>query len=348
MTTLSSSISRVLKLGLAVGACAGVGGCVIETYSDPIVVPRPATMPTVAYVPTFPEIGSSATQGARPATSSTTTLAPGTHAVTTTQPAGPVAIDARTRDQIGQLARDAILRRYPAARDAKLNDYLVLVGSLVGIASSNPNADFDFVLLDTDQPVAGATWPKTLFVSRGLLAKMEDESELAGVLAREITNLESGRALKAIGYLADAPPAASKPTSQPQTRPTTGAGAAKSDGATPASAVLKPTEIVTLTDAGLRQAGQKLADVILKGSMGAEAEQAADLEGARLAAAARYAPDGYLRVLTRIKSGAPNSPEWARIKALDENLPIIAKSHPKSDVTLPHRFQEYVKAARND
>jgi len=339
VTTLSSSISRVVKLGMAAGACALIGGCVIETYSDPIVVPRPATVPATTYAQGAASTTWPATNpGGLPTTRPTTTLAPGTHAVTTTQPAGPVAIDARTRDQIGQSAREAILRRYPAARDAKLNDYLVLVGSLVGIASSNPNADFDFVLLDTDQPVAGATWPKTVVVSRGLLTRMEDESELAGVLAREITNLESGRALKAIGYLAETPAATGKPTSQPQTRPTTGA-----DSATRASAVLKPAETVALTDSSLRQAGQKLADVILRGSMGAEAEQAADLEGARLAAAARYAPDGYLRVLTRIKSGAPNSPEWARIKALDENLPIIAKSHPKADVTLPLRFQEYVK-----
>jgi hypothetical protein len=99
--------------------------------------------------------------------------------------------------------------------------------------------------------------------------------------------------------------------------------------------------------------GAKLTDVLLKDGLGSEQEQAADVEGAKFAAAARYAPDGFLRLLTRQKSTAANGGAgtsaatqaiaWERIKALDANVQIVARAYPLADVRLPVRFDEYVR-----
>jgi len=304
-----SPVGFTLRFSLA---CAPLlmAGCVIEPFADPIPVPRPGPVPAAyshnsggtATVPTT-GITQAVGVGTTRSVASTTTTSP---VATATRPAGPTVIDEKARDQIGQAARDLILKRYPAAKDAKLDDYLVLVGSLVTLGTNTPNAEYQYVLVETDQAFSGAIGPKTIFVSRGLLNRMDDEAELAGVLAREISNLAANRGLKAAGYVVG-----------------------ESAGPAPAA------EVAT--------AAGKLAEVVLKDSLGAELDQAADLEGARLAAKAKYAPDGYLRLLTRMKPGAEKSAEWARVKALDANVGLITKAHPAADVRLPVRFEGYVR-----
>jgi len=310
-----SPVGFTLRFSLA---CAPLlmAGCVIEPFADPIPVPRPGPVPASyshqaggATVPTTGAtqaigVGATTTRATTAGTMNTGTTIP--PVATATRPAGPVVIDEKTRDQIGQAARDLILKRYPAAKDAKVDEYLVLVGSLVTVATNTPNADYLYVLVETDQAFSGAIGPKTILISRGLLNRMDDEAELAGVLAREISNLGANRGLKAVGYVVG-----------------------ESAGPAPAA------EVAT--------AAGKLAEVVLKDSLGAELDQAADLEGARLAAKAKYAPDGYLRLLTRMKPGAEKSAEWARVKALDANVGLITKAHPAADVRLPVRFEGYVR-----
>jgi hypothetical protein len=88
-----------------------------------------------------------------------------------------------------------------------------------------------------------------------------------------------------------------------------------------------------------------LLDLLVKDDLGAEAAQAADVEGAKFAAAARYAPDGYLRLLTRVKPLSTSNDDasaWDRIKALDAGLQIIIRAYPNADARLPARFESYV------
>ena len=145
---------------------------------------------------------------------------------------------------------------------------------------------------------------------------MQDESELAGVLAREISNLISARTLKA----------AHLPI--------------------PASAATQPAP----PSAAASRIASRLTDMLAKDDLPADLEQAADLEGAQFAAAAKYAPDGFLRLLTRrqpARSASTTQPGalWERIKTLDANVKIIAKAYPASDARLPARFETYLKAA---
>jgi hypothetical protein len=143
------------------------------------------------------------------------------------------------------------------------------------------------------------------------------------VIAREMSNLITGRPLAAAGLQ---PPAGA--SSQPTSRSSTSAAP-------------------MLSVANLDRYAARLTDVLLKDGTGREAEMASDVDGARFAAEARYAPDGYLRLLTRQKPAAgataTSGGAWERIKALDENVRIIARAYPAADVRLPARFESYVR-----
>jgi predicted Zn-dependent protease len=291
-------------LSLALLLFAGAG-CTIEPFSSPVPVPA-------SYAP----------DGYKPYSTTATTLA-----VAATQPATAPAvtqaqpqIDDRTVEQALAATRAHVLNRFGVDNDPQLNEYLLLVGSLVTINTPRPDVEYAYVLLNTDQPVSCAVWPKTVCVSRGLLKEMQDESELAGVIAREISNLISARALKAANL-----PIPSSATTRPATQ------------------MSAPSPVAS-------RIASRLTDLLVKDGLPPDLEQAADLEGAQFAAAAKYAPDGFLRLLTRrqpARSASSTQPGalWERIKTLDANVKIIAKAYPASDARLPARFETYLKAA---
>ena len=64
----------------------------------------------------------------------------------------PVVLDARARDQITRAALANITARFGVDREPRLNEYLVLVGSLVSMNAAGAEADYTYVLLDTDEP----------------------------------------------------------------------------------------------------------------------------------------------------------------------------------------------------
>jgi predicted Zn-dependent protease len=307
-------------------------GCYIEPYSEPITIPagyvpprynpgattRPMVTtvpPSTATVPSYTSTGNGTTAPAHPAT---------------TTPAVEVVIDDKLRGRIAQAAENLVTRRYPVDADPQLNEYLILVGSLLTINTPQPDVEYRYLLLKTDEPVSFAIWPRTIAVSRGLLGQMDDESELAGVLAREMSNLIAGRPLQAAGISLPAQPStrpATQATTQPTTRPATSA-----------------------ETAAVTRHAAKLADAVLKDDMDAAGRQAADLEGAKFAAAAKYSPDGSLRLMTRMKpmsttaaTTASTAAAWERVKMLDANVQTIAKANPQATVQLPVRFEEYVK-----
>src|SRR5688572_23052571 len=217
-----------------------------------------------------------------------------------------VEIDRAARDAISAAAVKHILARHPPANDPKLHEYLVLVGSLLTLDTPRDQAEYDYLLLESDRPFSFAAAPRTLAVSRGLISRMEDEAELAGVLAREMANLRADRTLPSLG--------------------------------------LKLTDATPTSDVPVETYATRLAESLLSQDLPPDLIELADLEGARIAAAARYAPDGFLRVLARLHSDArPGTPQWQRLRTLDANVSIVAKANPAADVRLPVRFDSYLK-----
>jgi predicted Zn-dependent protease len=305
-----------LSLLLCTLLAIAVGGCTIEPFADPIPVPAGYVPPGYQpYVYTAPAATRPVEATAHAPTTSAAIVAP------------PIAAnDPVVRDQVLANTRAAVARRFGVDKNPQLNEYLILVGSLLTINTLNSDAEYTYVLLNSDEPLAFALPPKTIYISKGLLHQMEDESELAGALAREISNLVSMRALQAAAL-----PTTPEPTTRPTTQPAL-------------NGVERP--LSPAQTAAVNRLTTRLTDILTKDGFSPEQESAADVEGARLAAAAKYAPDGYLRFLTRLKKAttpAANWSTWERIKSLDHNVQIIAKAFPHADVRLPVRFETYVK-----
>jgi beta-barrel assembly-enhancing protease len=98
----------------------------------------------------------------------------------------------------GRLAVEVFNRYGGAYDDAGLLRYVNLVGQAVADVSSRSDIDYHFSILNTEFPNAFATPGGYVFVSIGLLRILENESELAGVLAHEVAHIARKHALQTI------------------------------------------------------------------------------------------------------------------------------------------------------
>lgn len=83
----------------------------------------------------------------------------------------------------GHLAKIA---KTPVYNDAELAAYIEEVGQKVAAVSHEPDAGYQFFILDTDNTNAEATDEGLVYIDRGLLTMLTSEGQLAGVLAHEV------------------------------------------------------------------------------------------------------------------------------------------------------------------
>jgi predicted Zn-dependent protease len=100
--------------------------------------------------------------------------------------------------EIGQLVSDRIRQRYGVVQDKAVHRYVSLVGAAVASSTPRPLSYWRFVVLDTDGVNAFAAPGGYVHVTRGALALIRDEAELAGVLAHEIVHVTEQHTMKAI------------------------------------------------------------------------------------------------------------------------------------------------------
>ncbi len=99
----------------------------------------------------------------------------------------------------GRLAVEVFNRYGDAYDDPELLRYINLVGQSVADVSSRSDIDYHFAILNTEFPNAFATPGGYVFVSIGLLRMIENEAELAGVLAHEVAHIARKHALQTLG-----------------------------------------------------------------------------------------------------------------------------------------------------
>lgn len=182
----------------------------------------------------------------------------------------------------------------PLHGDAALQRYVNRVGRWVASQSSRPDLKWSFAVLDTPTINAFAVPGGTIFVSIGLVKRLTNESELAGVIGHEIAHVMQRHHVKAIQALA------------------------KQD-------LLK----MGLTEAadrsgksGLAKEGIKVAvssgmDIMAKG-LDKSDEFEADRIGAVLSARAGYDPYGLVAVLQML----------AALKAEESGISLLMSTHP--------------------
>ncbi|HXW06103.1 MAG TPA: M48 family metalloprotease [Vicinamibacterales bacterium] len=110
--------------------------------------------------------------------------------------------DVRITDQeeraIGEEVSARIVDEFGVFQDAAVARYVSLVGGVLAQVSARPGLAWEFIVLDTDGVNAFAAPGGLVHVTRGLLGLMENEAELAGVLAHEIVHVTEKHTVNSI------------------------------------------------------------------------------------------------------------------------------------------------------
>ena len=106
-------------------------------------------------------------------------------------------IDYPTERTIGEsLALEGLQRFGNPVNNEVLQRYVNLVGNAVAVNSKRATIPYQFAVLDSPVQNAFAVPGGVIFVSRALVSILDDESELAAVLAHEVGHVAAKHALK--------------------------------------------------------------------------------------------------------------------------------------------------------
>lgn len=222
---------------------------------------------------------------------------------------------------LGAAISQNIRNLYGVQQDVAATRYVSLVGKVIAEKSGRPQLDWQFIILDSDSTNAFAAPGGFIHITRGALAVMQSEAELAGVLAHEIAHVTEKHTLK---------------------------GLQKMKG------IKLADDQTTLTgNSQVFQAiAEKATEAILQGFGRAE-ELESDVVGAELASQSRYSAAGLPTFLETLRAryaerqkraglfaSHPESTErLQRLQKLIENR----KLEREDSVSLAERFQQNIK-----
>jgi beta-barrel assembly-enhancing protease len=92
---------------------------------------------------------------------------------------------------IGNRAAAKLIHVFGVYNNPDMNKYVQMVGSTVAQFGNRSDVTYHFAILDTDIANAFAMPGGYVFVTRGALRNMKNESELAGVLAHEVAHVDN-------------------------------------------------------------------------------------------------------------------------------------------------------------
>jgi predicted Zn-dependent protease len=98
--------------------------------------------------------------------------------------------------ELGKGVSSNLLGAAPLVNDLELQAYVNQVGRWLALHAGRPSLPWRFGVLDDNGVNAFATPGGNVFITRGLMLRMRDEAELAGVLAHEISHVIEKHALK--------------------------------------------------------------------------------------------------------------------------------------------------------
>ena len=100
--------------------------------------------------------------------------------------------------QLGAQVSERIRARFGVVQDQAVHRYVTLVGTAVAQVSSKPGLAWKFIVLDTDAVNAFAAPGGFIHITKGALANLKDESELAGIIGHEIIHVTEKHTIRAI------------------------------------------------------------------------------------------------------------------------------------------------------
>lgn len=108
------------------------------------------------------------------------------------------SIDEPKEIEIGRGLASVLLGSKPLSSNMALQRYVNRLGRWIALQSTRPNLPWGFAVLEDPGFNAFAAPGGYVFVTRGLVDSVKDESELAGILAHEIAHVEGKHHLKAL------------------------------------------------------------------------------------------------------------------------------------------------------
>nr|HET7859241.1 M48 family metalloprotease [Caldimonas sp.] len=104
------------------------------------------------------------------------------------------AMDEASEITEGAKAHKDVLQEYGAVDDPKLQAYVGALGQRLAAQSHRPNLQWTFTVLDSPEINAFALPGGYVYVTRGIMAYLESEAELAGVMGHEIGHVTARHA----------------------------------------------------------------------------------------------------------------------------------------------------------
>lgn len=100
--------------------------------------------------------------------------------------------------KLGSDVSAKIRARFGVVQDAAVHKYAALVGTMLSEQTTRPKLPWTFIVLDTDGVNAFAAPGGFIHITRGALALIKSEAELAGVLGHEIAHVAQKHTVNAI------------------------------------------------------------------------------------------------------------------------------------------------------
>jgi predicted Zn-dependent protease len=217
--------------------------------------------------------------------------------------------------ELGRNVSERVRAKFGVVQDKAVHRYVTLVGTLLTNASTRPKLPWTFIVLDTDAVNAFAAPGGYVHITKGALAMMSSEAELAGVLGHEIVHVTAKHTIAALKKAAA--------------------------GGLATSASGQNDRIAGLADT--------MTDVLLQG-FGRGEELESDQIGIALANTVGYAPDGLGTFLTKLSDRNKGSAEKRGLFAshpqmqerLDKLASQIKKEKLASAATLEARYAQHI------
>ncbi len=211
---------------------------------------------------------------------------------------------------LGRQAHSKIMQQYRPYGDPELQSYVAGIVAELSRKSHRKNLEFQVTVLDSPQINAFALPGGYIYITRGIMAYMNSEAELAGVLGHEIGHITARHGVRqqSVGTLTD----------------------------------LVGTGINILTGSRIASQAADVGGMALIRGYGRRYELEADRLGAEYLARVGYDPEEMIHVVGLLKSQEEFETRLAEKEGRVPNIYHgIFSTHPAND----KRFQEVVRAA---
>ena len=224
---------------------------------------------------------------------------------------GSVVVGSQGREvSVGDEMHQQIIAEGASYDDPALQAYVDDIGQRLVKSSDMPNETFTFTVIDSPDINAFAVPGGFIYVNRGLLAYLDNEAELAGVLAHEVGHI-------------------------------TARHSARQKTASITNQVVAATAYILTGSGDLADASNMYGTELVRG-YGREHELEADGLGAQYMYSSGYDPDSLLEVIGVLK----DQEQFQRVKAKTTGKPVASyhglyATHPRND----QRLQTVISAA---